>query len=344
MLRRALDVDVTAPAAGCAVVVKPSPWASLTTLLLAELAAEAGLPPGAVNVITGGPPGGVAGEVLAADPQLDKLSFTGSGRAGRHLLHASADALRPTSLELGGKGALIVFEDADLDAALDWALCGIFLCTGQVCSATSRLLLQESIADEFLQRVATAASRIVVGDPREPSTQMGPVVSAAQHRSVLEAIYQARVDGATLVTGGGVPAELPEACEGGWYIEPTVFSDVKHDSRLWREEVFGPVLAVSSFRTEEEAIAAANDTPYGLANGVMSLDEGRCERVASRLGSGVVWQNCSQVLFPNTPFGGFKASGFGKENGSAALDEYLRQKTIIKAREAGHSWHWYNGT
>lgn len=313
----------------------------MTTLLLGELALEAGLPAGALNIITGGPPGGGAGEFLAADPRLDKLSFTGSGRAGRALLHASADHLRPTSLELGGKGVLVVFEDADMDAAVDWALCGIFMCAGQVCSATSRLLLQESIAAEFTERVAAAAERIVVGDPTASGTQMGPVVSATQHRRVLEAIHRARSEGATLVAGGGVPDNLPPSCEGGWYVEPTVFTDVPTDSSLWRDEVFGPVLAINTFSSEAEAVRAANDTPYGLANGIMSADLERCERVSRQLDSGVVWQNCSQVLFPNTPFGGFKASGFGKENGSVALEEYLRLKSVIGTTEPGHSWQWY---
>jgi len=149
------------------------------------------------------------------------------------------------------------------------------------------------------------------------------------------------VDGATLVAGGGVPGSLSENCAGGWYIEPTVFTDVPRESALWREEVFGPVLAVGTFHSEDEAIAAANNTRYGLANGVMSADAERCERVMRRLDSGIVWQNCSQVLFPTTPFGGFKASGFGKENGRAGLEEYLRHKTVIGATEPGHSWHWY---
>eukprot|EP00418_Pyrodinium_bahamense_P046111 CAMPEP_0179200840 /NCGR_PEP_ID=MMETSP0796-20121207/99954_1 /TAXON_ID=73915 /ORGANISM="Pyrodinium bahamense, Strain pbaha01" /LENGTH=499 /DNA_ID=CAMNT_0020905397 /DNA_START=45 /DNA_END=1542 /DNA_ORIENTATION=- len=296
-------------AVGCTVVLKPSPVASLTCCAFGELAVDAGVPRGALNVVTGGPPqelasGGSTGQSLIDHALLDKLSFTGSGVAGQKMLEASARRLRPTALELGGKSAFIVFEDAGeyLDAVVDWVMVGIFSCTGQVCSATSRLIVHRDLEQPLVERLVAAAAGIRVGDPLAEGTQMGPLASEAQRRRVLDVLSEAAAS---------------EHLSSGFYVPPTILTGVGTGSRAWREEIFGPVLCVRSFATEEEAVALANDTPYGLANSLYSSDPSRRARVASQLRSGVVWENCSQALFPSTPFGGRpgKASGFGHECG-----------------------------
>jgi len=280
------------------------------------------------------------------------LSFTGSGPTGSRLLHASADRLRPTSLELGGKGALIVFEDADVESALDWAMVGIFVCSGQVCSATSRLLIHDSLHDEFLARLKQKAEAIVVGDPLAEGTQMGPMVSEDQYRKVVAAIELAQREGCTLLSGGrsSLSAEKDNhgsaaTCERrlpqtGFYVEPTILTDVPLEADAWRNEIFGPVLCVQPSQSEAEAVAIANNSPYGLANAVLTRDEVRAERVARQLQSGVVWKNCNQVLHTATPFGGVKQSGFGREYGIPGLEEYVQHKTVI-GTNAGNSWNWY---
>ncbi|CAK9096591.1 unnamed protein product [Durusdinium trenchii] len=334
-------------AAGCAVVLKPSPLASLTCCALGELVAAAGAPPGALNVITGGPPevlegGGSTGQYLIDHSMLDKVSFTGSGSAGQKMLEASASKLRPTCLELGGKSAFIVFEDAadDLDHLVDWVMVGIFQCTGQVCSATSRLLIHESLEAKLVERLLEGIRSIKVGDPLQKGTLMGPVVSEGQQQKVLGMIQQAEADGGKIHS---VPLELPKELQQGYYVPPTVLSNLAESSAAWKQEIFGPVLAIRSFRTEEEAIRLANDTPYGLANAVWSADRARTQRVAAQLKSGVVWENCSQVLFPSTPFGGRqgKASGFGFEQGIAGLKEFVSEKTVITGDRTGYSWGVY---
>jgi len=326
-------------AAGCSVVLKPSPLASLTCSMLGGLARDAGLPGGVYNVVTGGPPGSDTGQHLIDHPELDVLSFTGSGVAGEKMLAASASQLRPTSLELGGKGALVVFEDADIDVAVDWAMVGIFVCAGQVCSATSRLLVHEAIAEEFMTRLQAKASKVVVGNPLEPSTQMGPLVSQTQQDKVLAMIAAAREEGCTVALGGG-RARPGAAMEGGYFVEPTILTDVSVDNSAWKEEIFGPVLSVRRFTSEAEAVAATNASPYGLAHAVLSQDTARAARVASQLDAGVVWQNCNQALFVSTPFGGKKASGFGWELGEAGLMEYVSCKTMVQA-DPGTTWSYY---
>jgi len=326
-------------AAGNTVVLKPSPWASLTCSMLGGIAKDAGLPAGALNVITGGPPGGDAGQYLIDHPELDVLSFTGSGPTGNKILRASAEKLRRSSLELGGKGALIVFEDAQLDVAVDWAMCGIFLCTGQVCSATSRLLVHEDIAEEMLARLKEKTSALKVGHPMAEGTMMGPVVSSSQYDKVLGAISQAQAEGAKLLVGGGRP-ELPDDLANGYYIQPTILTEVSVDNSAWREEIFGPVLSVRTFKDEAEAIAAANDSHYGLAHAVLSQDEKRARRVGAQLDAGVVWQNCNQALHTSTPFGGKKMSGFGWELGEAGLMEYVSCRTIVNAAP-GTTWNYF---
>eukprot|EP00445_Apocalathium_hangoei_P000102 CAMPEP_0203839358 /NCGR_PEP_ID=MMETSP0359-20131031/127_1 /ASSEMBLY_ACC=CAM_ASM_000338 /TAXON_ID=268821 /ORGANISM="Scrippsiella Hangoei, Strain SHTV-5" /LENGTH=552 /DNA_ID=CAMNT_0050753379 /DNA_START=30 /DNA_END=1688 /DNA_ORIENTATION=- len=346
-LMQAVMKVAPALAAGCAIVLKPSPLASLTCCALGEVVAAAGAPPGALNVITGGPPealacGGSTGQALIDHPLLDKVSFTGSGMAGQKMLEASAKRLRPTSLELGGKSAFVVFDDAEeyLDAVVDWVMVGIFSCTGQVCSATSRLLVHKNIEKQLMERLLTATSKIRVGDPFAEGTQMGPVVSEGQHKRVLQCLERAAADGCTVHSH---KVHLPSELQGGFYLSPTVLSNVPLQSSAWREEIFGPVLAVRTFDSEEEAIQMANDTPYGLANAVYSKDSARCARVASQLQSGIVWENCSQVLFMSTPFGGRlgKASGFGHEYGVPGLLEYASPKTVVRATTPGYNWGTY---
>lgn len=341
-LMQAVAKVAPALAAGCSVLLKPSPLASLTCLKLEQLAREAGAPEGALRVVTGGPPasaGGGGAERLVSHPAIDRLSFTGSVRGGVQMLHASADHVRPTSLELGGKGAMIVFEDADLPSVVDWAMLGIFANAGQICSATSRLLVHRPIAEELLERLVRAAERVVVADPLDEATEVGPVVSHAQREAVLAAIDGARSEGARVLCGGG-PAQVP-GLEGGYYVQPTVLAGLPRTARAWRDEIFGPVLAVAEFDTEDEAVTHANDSEYGLAHAVMSADSQRCDRVGARLDAGSVWLNCSQAVFVPTPFGGWKRSGFGREWGEAAIDEYVRYKTVT-AGQHGHSWGCFN--
>jgi betaine-aldehyde dehydrogenase len=310
-------------------------------LELAAIASETGAPPGALAVVTGGPPSGQAAgaQRLLEHPHVAKLSLTGSERAGGAALRASAEMLRPTSLELGGKGALLVFDDADLDAAIEWALLGIFSNAGQICSATSRLLIHRPIATRFEAALIDAVARCcVVGDPLSEETRLGPLISAERQASVLASIDAARADGAALLCGGG-PAQVP-GLDGGWYVQPTILSDVRLDSAAWRDELFGPVLVVGTFETEAEAIAQANDSAYGLAHAVLSADLERCARVADALDAGTVWVNCNQLVLPATPFGGWKRSGFGREYGEAGIEEYLRYKTVTST-PSGFSCAYY---
>jgi betaine-aldehyde dehydrogenase len=327
-------------AAGCTVVLKPAPWASLTCVMLGEICQEAGLPAGALNILTGGPPGGDCGQALVDHPGLDKLSFTGSGPTGQHLLHSSADLLRPTTLELGGKSSMIVFEDADMDSVVDWAMVGIFMCTGQVCSATSRLIVHNSIFDKIVAALKDKSQQVQIGHPLSEETKMGPMVSKEQHAKVVAAIRSAEAEGCTVITGGVQSPELEKDLTSGYFIQPTILTDLPASSEAWDNEIFGPVLAVRGFDTEEEAVAMANDTSYGLANAVFSGDVTRTQRVAGKLQSGIVWQNCNQALYVNTPFGGKKQSGFGRELGESGLEEYVHVKTLVSA-DVGTSWGWY---
>lgn len=325
-------------AAGCCCVLKPSELASLTSLELAALAAEAGLPPGVLNVVTGTGEG--AGAPLSAHPGVAKVAFTGSAATGRRVALAAAANLRPASLELGGKSALIVFEDAEVDKAVEWAMFGAFWTNGQICSATSRLLVHEDVAPAFLQHLKKRAEAINVCDPLTPGCRLGPVVSEGQYRKILGYIESAKAEGATLLTGGGRPPSLPPA-SGGYFVAPTVFQGVTPAMRVWREEIFGPVLSVATFRTEAEAIAMANDSEYGLAGAVISADLERCRRVSEALECGITWINCSQPCFCYAPWGGIKNSGFGRELGEWGLDNFLSVKQVTKY-VSPDIWGWYS--
>ncbi len=321
-------------AAGCTAVLKPSEITPLSALELAAAAETAGLPKGVLNVVTGLGPD--CGAPLSAHPGVDKLAFTGSVPTGRRIMQAAAQDLKNISLELGGKSAFIAFDDSDLDAAVEWVLMGIFFNQGQVCSATSRLLVQEGLYPRLIERLVAEAQKIRIGDGLAEGTLLGPLVSEGQYHKVLEAIAQAQRDGATLLCGGKRPAQLDK----GWFVEPTIFTDVPADSALWCEEIFGPVLAVRTFTDEADAIAQANNSQYGLAAAVMSQDTARCQRVARALRVGIVWINCSQPTFVQAPWGGYKQSGIGRELGEWGFSNYLETKQITEYASA-EKWGWY---
>lgn len=320
-------------AAGCAVVLKPSEYTPLTALELAGIGADAGLPNGVLNVVSG--LGTTAGARLAAHPDVRKLAFTGSVPTGIAVASAAARDIKSVSLELGGKSPIVVFDDADIDQAVEWVMFGIFWNQGQVCSATSRMIVQKQIAPKLIERLSTEAKKIAIGDGMAPGVLLGPLVSKTQYEKVLRYIDVGKSE-ATLVTGGARPPDL----NVGYFLEPTIFADVQPAARIWREEIFGPVLAVSTFTTEDEAIALANDSDFGLAAAVMSGDEKRAQRVADAFEAGVVWINCSQPNFLEPPWGGVKKSGIGRELGTWGLNNFLEPKQITQYRSRA-PWGWY---
>ncbi|CAL0325376.1 unnamed protein product [Lupinus luteus] len=321
-------------AAGCAAILKPSELASVTCLELAEICREVGLPRGVLNILTGlGPE---AGAPLASHPDVDKITFTGSNATGSKIMTAAAQLVKPVSLELGGKSPIVIFEDVDLDKAAEWALFGCFWVNGQICSATSRLIVHESIATEFLNRLVKWAKNIKISDPFEEGCRLGPVISEGQYEKILKFISNAKSEGAIILTGGSRPEHLKE----GFFIEPTIISAVTTSMQIWREEVFGPVLCVKTFSTEEEAIDLANDTIYGLGSAVISNDLDRCERLTKAFRAGIVWVNCSQPCFTQAPWGGNKRSGFGRELGEWGLDNYLSVKQVTQYI-SDEAWGWY---
>lgn len=321
-------------AAGCTVILKPSELTPLSALALAEIAHDAGLPPGVLNVITGFGPD--AGKPLAAHASVDKIAFTGSGPTGSALMQQAALDIKRVSLELGGKSPFVVFEDADLDRAAEWIMFGIFLNQGQVCAATSRVLIHASIYPDLVQRIIARTKTIHIGAGLEEGTKLGPLISEA-HRAKVEGFIRTGIDdGARLVQGGGRPAGLDK----GFFLEPTIFVDVPTTSTIWTEEIFGPVVVIRSFQDEAEAVRLANDSRFGLAAAVMSADPERAERVARAFRAGIVWINCSQPAFVEVPWGGFKQSGIGRELGRWGYENFLEPKQITRF-DADEPLGWY---
>ena len=311
-------------AAGNTVVLKPSEFTSASALEFVKLFEEAGFPPGVVNVVTGF--GKDVGTPLVEHPLVKKIAFTGSDATGRAINELAAKTFKRVSLELGGKSPNIVFADANLEDAVNGAVSGIFAATGQTCIAGSRLLLQESIHDAFLEKLLALAKTAQMGNPMSLDTQVGPVTSLPQYKKVLGYIDIAKKEGAKLLLGGG-PATRPE-CGKGWFVEPTVFADVNNKMRIAQEEVFGPVLAVIKFKDEQEALAIANDVRFGLGSGVWTSDIGRAIRMSERIQAGTVWVNTYRAVSYLSPFGGYKDSGLGRENGMDAVREYLQVKSV----------------
>lgn len=321
-------------AAGCTVVLKPSELTPLTALELAAIADEVGLPAGVLNVVPGW--GAVAGQALADHPGVDKLAFTGSVPTGSAVMAAAARQIKTISLELGGKSPFIIFDDSDIEKAVEWIMFGIFWNQGEVCSATSRVLVQKGLHDALLSALVEKARRITIGHGLAPDVLLGPLVSRGQYDKVVAAVARGITEGARLVSGGKRPAYLPK----GYFLEPTIFADVPDSSWIWNEEIFGPVVCVRSFDTEEEAVRLANNSRYGLAAAVMSRDDARCEHVASLLRAGVVWINCSQPTFTEAPWGGYKQSGIGRELGRWGFESYLEVKQVTRF-VSDEPWGWY---
>ncbi len=321
-------------AAGCTMVLKPSELTPLTALELADIAAAADVPPGVLNVVTG--LGKDAGAPLSEHPGIDKLAFTGSVPTGRRIMQAAARDIKNVSLELGGKSPFIVFADSDIDAAVEWIMFGIFWNQGEVCSATSRVLVQREIYGRLLERLAEETRQITIGNGLDDGVLLGPLVSKGQYEKVLEAVARGKEAGARLVTGGTRPAHLDK----GYFLEPVVFADVSEESWIWQEEIFGPVVCIRPFDDEAEAVQSANNSRFGLAAAVMSRDTERCERVARALRAGIVWINCSQPTFTEAPWGGYKQSGIGRELGEWGLNNYLETKQITRYN-SDKPWGWY---
>lgn len=310
-------------AAGNTVVLKPAPWTSLTALRLAEIAQEAGLPAGALNVITGSSDD--LGRALVRHPGVAKIAFTGSTLTGQEIARVSADTLKHVTLELGGKSPNIVLSDADIDGAVRGATIGIFYGKGEVCAAGSRLFVERKIHDEFMQKLVDRAKKLQPGDPLDPKTKFGALVSEPQMNKVLGYIEKGKSEGAKLVAGGG-RSSIPNG--NGYFVQPTVFDGVKNDMTIAREEIFGPVLAAIEFDDMEEAIREANKNPYGLAAAVWTRDIAKAHRIARRLEAGTVWINTYNNYDPAAAFGGYKMSGYGRELSMHALESYTQVKSV----------------
>ncbi|WP_028747589.1 aldehyde dehydrogenase [Rhizobium mesoamericanum] len=323
-------------AAGCTTVVKPSEYTPLTTLRLAEMFSEAGLPPGVFNVVTGD--GATTGKALTSHQQIRKLVLTGGTEAGRLAGAAAASNFARQTLELGGKTPVLVFDDFDVDQAVNYAAFGAFVGAGQTCVCAARHIVQRSIYDQFVEKLSRKAKAIKVGDPFDPSTQMGPVISERQRSRVLDYVRIGTAEGARLVAGGEIPDGFPT--DHGFFIQPTVFADVTPDMRIAQEEVFGPFTVVIPFETEDEAIAIANDSPYGLAAAVRTRDVARAHRVAERIEAGIIWINDHHRVDAAFPWGGFKLSGTGREFGQESFDAYFDVKaTMVNIGDRPFDWY-----
>jgi aldehyde dehydrogenase (NAD+) len=307
-------------ACGCTIVMKPAELTSLSALRIGELALEAGIPPGVLNIVTG--PGRVVGDALVNHPDVDKVTFTGSPGVGRGIMKGAAGNFKRVSLELGGKSANVIFDDANLDAAAKAAAAGVFFNAGQVCSAGSRVLVQEGAYDEVVERLAARARSLRMGDLLDRNTSLGPVISEKQMKSILDYVDIGQNEGASLVTGG----ERVGKC--GYFISPAVFAGVKHEMRISQEEIFGPVVSVIKFRDEADALRIANGTAYSLAAGVWSRDITRAQRFAKRARAGTVWINTYGYTDVRLPWGGERDSGLGREHGTAAIENFTEPKAV----------------
>ena len=309
-------------AAGCTVVLKPAEQTPLTALRLGELAVEAGFPAGVLNVVTGGPE---TGKALVTHPGVDKVAFTGSTVVGKEIMRSSADTLKRITLELGGKSPNIVFADADVDLAVKGAINGIFYGKGEVCCAGSRLYVEQKVHDEFMEKLVQRTKKLQPGDPLDPKTRLGAIVSEQQMKTVLDYIESGKRQGATVLAGGN---RASVGNGSGFFIEPTVFGGVKAEMKIAQEEIFGPVLATLPFDDVDQVAEFANANPYGLAAGIWTRDVKKAHGLAKRLRAGTVWINTYGPMDAALPFGGYKQSGFGRELGAAALDSYTEVKTV----------------
>jgi aldehyde dehydrogenase (NAD+) len=312
-------------AVGCSVVVKPATLTPLTAIVLGEICIEAGVPEGVVNVIPGA--GSSVGNYLVEHEKVDKVAFTGSTPIGKNIMEKASQTLKRVTLELGGKSPNIVFEDADVDAAVDGSLFGIFYNTGQSCEARSRLYVHEDIYDEFMEKFVEKTKKLKLADPHDKGTHIGAIINQEQLDTIDGYVQSAKEDGATILVGGS-PAKV-EGFEKGYWYEPTIITDVNHDMKVVKEEIFGPVVVVMKFKDEKEAIKMANDSEYGLGSAVWTQNHGRATRVSKAIQAGIVMVNCPFSAFPGTPFGGYKQSGFGRELCIETLDLYTETKSII---------------